>query len=472
MKAYRHPSDSALTTWSDVGIRAASGCNVSIAATCRDAVIRQNVTVNPLQVQLPALMASWAANTSAITHVSPTSLPVLIVETNAPNTRAPVALVLRWWSCTALLLSNASLALPADLSLGSYSRLAISTSIAMAGRQGERSLYFTDLDGSKLELGSIAIVHAECTWQATGERVRLPPLVLTVPLASLQWVNPLITSVTLRRGGALHVGVQLLLDNVGVQTPASMTCSWESSLLNAGTTDGVQGLPVAVERPTNGTAVFMNASVNTAPGTSTQAWIVCVLWTAAAVVRTPPISLSMAQLSVQFVRVPVSRFFPSSASQPWLLTPSLQATVVETVDTVGYPVPSTCTLLSLTTKASIVLQDVTDTASLITGIPSDARTHIVKFPSFGIQTLYTSGSGSDESVNVSIRVGCTRSDTGDGVPAVLLSLEPLQLRMDLCPPLPSSVSTSQALLPPFRATVTVADQAIGTSVMRALRWKR
>jgi len=196
------PTGSGSVVAGNIAVRAASGCVVSLAATCRDGVGRENATALALNVTLPELsatwwlggsgldvQAAWLVNGTAVT-VPPSPFPTIWMQMRESGGQVPAGR-LPSWSCAALL-ADGAVPVPTTSTLSSFSRgvgayaeAAVPAAIAAGPPSSQASLAITTLDATSFPLGSHLRLHGECVWTPTGERVRLLPLEVRLPNVSV-----------------------------------------------------------------------------------------------------------------------------------------------------------------------------------------------------------------------------------------------------------------------------------------------
>src|SRR5690606_14617394 len=94
------------------------------------------------------------------------------------------------WTCDAMLLPAGAASPHNPLSSLIRHALSIATPVITAANETALSVKIGDLDAATTQLGADLQVQAECVWNPTGERVRLPPLLVTTPSLSLTLVDP------------------------------------------------------------------------------------------------------------------------------------------------------------------------------------------------------------------------------------------------------------------------------------------
>jgi hypothetical protein len=299
-------------------------------------------------------------------------------------------------------------------------------------------------------LGVVLAQVVECEWQATGERLRLPPLSMVVTNVSV------------------IVAVDVRMDVVG-NVPASLNASVMPTWLSAPLppvvvcvveTTGVSS-PLTLAA-TSATAVTWSSVVSLPfvlsgpPLGATTARVRCVVWDQA--VASQPFVLATTPLAIVAVSGPSAVALLSSLSSPWplsLLAVRVQAPGVTALADV------TCSLAVRVGHGFSLLAADSGAADVAFSGRTPDPDGTIAFPSFGVTGRYESGWAARL---VSLEVACARA--GGSPPPLLVNLTILPARMVVCVP-PAGASTSQTALPPFVVAVVLGPDASSEEAARA-----
>jgi len=439
-------------TWASVGVSAAGGCNLTLAATCRDGESRTNATSNTATVMMARLSGAWdGAADGAVARVVPAALPV-VRGTLHVALPAPASV----WSCTAGL-SLTGVAVRVNASLASQSRRLVGGAVVDGTvsdwSQGWMGVAFDGLSGALLPLGGAAWLQAECVWSATGERVRLPPLPTAVAALS---VAPALLAlggvVAVVPGAAATLNVTVTPDWAGAPLPA-VSCVVQAT----GPTGPLSLAAQAVQVAGWGVPTSLPFTLSGPPSLSLAVAVRCTAWEQIA--SSPPFTLATAALETVVVAAPTVPILLSSASSVSRLLPQL-AVRVQSPGVIGAAVDVVC---SLTTRAGGGFTLATadgEPADTAFGNVAPGGGGVVEFPEFGVVGSYA---GDGAAANATLVVTCTRS--GGSPPPLRLDLGVLAARMVVCLP-PATSSTSQTRFNRFSVGVTLASAAASSDTAR------
>jgi len=304
------------------------------------------------------------------------------------------------------------------------------------------SIVVAGVSASDAQLGQALTLYTECTWESTGERVRLPPIPLSTLRLALEWAQPpstILGYVPLTR----HMTVTMLTPATMIRGAASVaTGRCEMALVNA-TSNSAVLLADSWSVDINAMAP-VGAVVATAPSIelrAPQATIVfiratCTIWGQS--LTSPPLRLTTATLAIQQVSAPPTSFIASDASSSWPVEPQLEVAVA-VIDAAGAStMNATDITCSLSTQADGVDLKVVGSSmsSALLSIPAVAGTGTVLVPSFYVQTATTTPS-------VVLILECRRT-SGDTPAPLFLTIPAVRLTAQLCttPARDSFVGTS------------------------------
>ena len=446
-------------TLARVGLRAPGGTVATLAVTCRDGVGRSAVATDVITLNVVALEADWdTASSSAYptTIVPSQSLPSLVARVaSVPAVSFPAALhPAAALSCMAGIYDAAAplpLSVPLALAPGAAASVSAAT-VTLDAAAGNATLVvaFQALPTAACPLRAALVVAAECTWSATGERVRLPPMAFTTVDASLAWASPPdvvlgYTATPLPLQATLHAGVaagaagattgdcDLVLLNATSRAASLVADGWEF-MLDPSASGGGGGSVVLPAAP--------HAALHAPPGTTAYLVAVCTAW--GKQLSTPPLRVTTATLTLRPVFTLPTAFIASDTTMPWPVEPALVAAVV-TVEG-SMPVDDVvCALTSATPSAQLFLADETAGATTLLSIPVQPGASTVVVPRFIVQTAYTTS-------NVTLSLTCRRTASGDAPLPLQFVMEAVQLRAAMCSA-PQSMTTVGTSLLPFTVGV-------------------
>jgi len=441
-------------------VSGASECGGTLVATCVDANGNTASTAgqpsSPV-VTLAAWRVAWNHSLPSPLVLVPAQLPDLSAAFSAvdPRTNAQVSLVdfgaavTSFLSCTAVLMSAAAEPpapgvaldrLPSRDVLSSATGTVLGSEAAVA----TTGLTFAGLTAASAPLGGPVVVYAECTWSATGERIRLPPLPATVLRLRLAWASPLPPSVLLGRvPHPIRVALEVT-DSVTAAATASTVSTCSLLLLNAterGAALAADTWSMALDAGAPaGTAVYFapNVTLQAPPGTRLYVQATCEAWAHAAV--SPPLLLTTAALEVRVTSALPTSFVASDASSPWPLDPPLMLTM-QSVEGGEATTDATCAIGTSTAGAELVVVDATATTSSLLSVGADPATGVVRVPAFVVQS-------SPMMPALTLTVACQRVASGDAAPTLTFSVPAVQLRAAFCNT-PQAATVTGVALPPF-----------------------
>jgi len=458
-----------------VGIRAASGCVVAAAATCGDGVGRSATLSPAVVVTVGRLTATWQNASLALgtPHAIVPTLPlpsVTLQLTVAPAAALPDSALTApsaWVGCAGAIF-DAAAAVPASVPLA--------TSIA-AVAAGEGALVATDgftasiaasgaaidvtlpaLDTTALALGRAFVLHAECTWLPTSERVRMVPVQLPTVGANLSWAGGRAiggsggngdVAVVVLGGTEATVSLTLTLTvPAGVALPGSSltiapSCSLtvvvaaQRAVINAASWVANVTLPPAQFDTNTAVAVAMSPQfvMDAPPNTTVILRATCMLLGHA--VLSPLLRASTSPLTMTVVTTLPTRFIVGDAA---VVTPVAGDVGIRVWAGTGADAPAvpvldvTCALSAHTTGIQLVpasssTDDATaagsDTSSSsLLSASADAATGVVTLPAFGV-------SGSFALSSVDVIVSCSRPN-GDAPSPLTFTMSAIRLRQVVC----------------------------------------
>jgi len=453
-----------------VGIRSASGCVVAVTATCGDGVGRSAVLSPAVVVTVGRLTATWqnASLAAGTPHAVVPTLPLppvmlrLTVAPAAPLPDSALTAPSAWIGCAGAIF-DAAAAVPATVPLA--------TSIVSVAA-GEGALVATDgfaatiavsgaaidvtlpaLDTTALALGRAFMLHAECTWLPTSERVRMAPVWLPTVAANLSWTGGHAI------GGSGDVAV-VVLGGTTATVPLMLTLTVPAGVALPGSSLTIAPLcslavVVAAQRAVINTAPWVaNVTLPFAqPGTDTT---VSVAMTAQFVMDAPPNTTVILRVTCMLLGHAVSSPLLRASTSPLTMTAATtlptrfivgDAAVVTPVDGevgvrvwagTGVDAPAvldvTCALSTHTTGIQLVptsssTDDTTaegsDTSSSsLLSASADTATGTVTLPAFGV-------SGSFALSSVDVIVSCSRPN-GDAPPPLTFTMSAIRLRQVVC----------------------------------------
>jgi len=457
-----------------VGIRAASGCVVAVTATCGDGVGRSAALSPAVVVTVGRLTAAWqnASLVLGTPHAVVPTLPLPSVTlwlSVAPAATLPDSALIApsaWISCSGAVF-DAAAAVPASVPLA--------TSIA-AVATGEGALVATDsftatvaasgtaihvtlppLGTTALALGRPFVLHAECTWLPTSERVRMVPVQLPTVGANLSWTGGRAiggtsggdVAVVVLGGTAATVPMTLTITvPAGVALPGSSltiapSCSLavvvaaQRAVIN--TASWVANVTLPTAQPGSDTTVSVAMGVqfvmDAPPNTTVVLRVTCLLLGHA--VSSPLLRASTSPLTMTAVTTLPTRFIVGDAA---VVTPVEGDVGVRVWAGAGADAPAvpvldvTCALSAYTpgiqlVPASSSTDDATaagsDTSSSsLLSASADAATGVVTLPAFGV-------SGSFALSSVDVVVSCSRPN-GDAPAPLTFTMSAIRLRQVVC----------------------------------------
>jgi len=437
----------------ELTIAGASGCAGTLTAACVDAVGQSASTagqVNPT-VALPAWRANW--NTTSIPN------PFVVVPGNLPDFTVVFALLddgrgapvtFTMLSCLALLLPATVTPPPLNKSLDLVlPRDVLSSDTAVIGALNSTAavVAFAGLTASAALLGQALALYAECTWTATGERVRLPPLTLSTLQLALDWVAPPSTVLSYTA-----VPLQLVVRTMAPATTGgtAMVAAAECEVLLVNATSRSARLgsadPWALTIDGGAPAGSVVATVTNVTIEAPQAVVAvirvsCIVW--GKTLLSPPLHLTTANLTLRMASVRPTSFIASDAPSSWPVEPQLDVTVAVT-DTTGASImnatDATCTLTTTTTAVELKVVG-SSTSSALQSIAAHPSNGAVVVPRFYVQTATTTPT-------VELVLDCRRTTSGDALPPLAFTILAVQLVVEPCtqPARDSFVGTA---LPPF-----------------------
>jgi hypothetical protein len=439
---------SADVTLAGVGVRARAGCVVNVTARCTDGLGRATTAPSVVAVAVADMAAAWSPGVAAAMDATPGSaLPPVsatIVLSRGGSGMAPSAGAASGFACVSVVVAAAAQP-PLSQPLAALSSPLVATPCAVANDSLAVACPSLSLPEST-PLGSALLRLAECTWAATGERLRLPPIAVAVTNVS---IATSVAQLEVVSGLAAGINVTLTPSWTAAPPTAAASCMLEEVgargplTLTAGAVSGV---------PWRST-VALQLTVTGPPSLSVQVRARCTVW--GQLVVSPPMAVSTAELRVEVVSAPASPFVPSSLSSPWRLGPALVVRVTS---------PAAAGALLDVSCAVSVRGGAVFSLTTVDGEPADVafagRTPgangSVPFPAFGLVGGYAADGGAR---TATLAVTCARE--GGSPPAATVSLTALPARAVMCVP-PAGASTSQTALPRFTVGVALGAAAAGS----------
>jgi hypothetical protein len=432
-----------------VGVRARAGCVVNVTARCTDGLGRATTAPGVVTVTVVDMAAAWSPGVAAAMDATPGSaLPpvnaALVLLRGGSGVAAP-ADAASGFACVSVVVAAAAQP-PLSQPLAALSGPLVAAPCAVANDSLAVACPALVLPEST-PLGSALLRLVECTWVATGERLRLPPIAVAVTNVSIAasiaqlevvsglagWINVTLTP-SWPAAPPPPTAASCALEEVGARGPLTLTAG------------AVSGVPWR-------SAVALPLMVTGPPSQSVQVRARCSVWGQS--VGSPPAAVSTAELRVEIVSAPASPFVPSSLSSPWRLEPAL---VVRATSPAGAGA-----LLDVACAVS-VRGSAGFSLTTVDGEPADVafagRTPgangSVVFPAFGLVGGYAADGGARTAM---LAVTCTRE--GGSPPAATVTLTALSARAVMCVP-PAGASTSQTALPRFTVSVALGAAAAGS----------
>jgi hypothetical protein len=431
-----------------VGVRARAGCVVNVTARCTDGLGRATTAPGVVVVAVVDMAAAWSPGVAAAVDATPgSSLPpvsaTLVLSRGGSGVVAPAGTA-SGFACVSAVVAAAA---PPPLSqpLAALSSPLVAAPCTVASDSLAVACPSLALPEST-PLGSTLLRLAECTWVATGERLRLAPIAVAVTNVSVVTNVPRLEVVSGLAGG---INVTLAPSWLAAPPAAAASCVLEEVgargplTLTAGAVSGVPwcstvALPLTVTGP---------------PSQSVQVRARCTVWGQS--VASPPVTVSTAELRVEVVSAPVSPFVLSSLSSPWRLEPALVVGV--TSPAVAGALLDVACAVSVRGGAGFSLTTVDgDPADIAFASRTPGANGSVAFPPFGLVGGYAADGGAR---TATLAVTCTRE--GGSPPAATVTLTALPARAVMCAP-PASASTSQTALPRFAVGVALGVAAAGS----------
>ena len=448
-----------------VGIRAASGCMVAAAATCGDGVGRSATLSPAVVVTVGRVTATWqnASLAFGTPHAVVPTLPlpsVTLQLTVAPAALLPdssLAALSAWIGCAGAIF-DAAAAVPVTVPLA--------TSIA-AVASGEGALVATNgftasiaasgtaidvtlpaLDTTALALGRTFVLHAECTWLPTSERVRMVPVLLPTVAANLSWAGGHAIG-----GGSGHDVAVVVLGGTAATVPMTLTITVPAGVALPGSSLTIApscslAVVVAAQRAVINTVPWAaNITLPTAqPGTDTT---VSVAMAAQFVMDAPPNTTVVLRVTCMLLGHAVSSPLLRASTSPLAMTAVTTlptrfivgdaAVVTPVAGEVGIRVWAgtgadalavldvLCELSTDTPDAQLTPANTAgrdEASSNLLSAVVDATTGVAMLPAFGV-------SGSFALSTVDVVVSCSRPN-GDAPPPLTFTMSAIRLRQVVC----------------------------------------
>jgi len=310
----------------------ASGCTGVLTASCIDAVGQSTTTGTAGQSNPTVVLVDWRAdwNASSIPVAPFVVVPETLPDVTAIFTVDGGNVSTASLSCLALLAPASAAPPPLSQSLDRVSSRDVLSSVtgtATLINGSAAGVLFTGLTASAAHLGQALVVYAECTWVPTGERVRLPMLLLAVANASLALTPS--TALLMEAYESAGIAATATLSPPGVATfaGAAAACTWRagaatsSSLVLAASTvasswtldavgiiGGAQPLSLTVEGPPSATLTLQLA---------------CSLW-GGNTVASPPLNVTTRAYTVTLRDGTSRAVWPSGTQAVLPLAPALE----------------------------------------------------------------------------------------------------------------------------------------------------
>jgi len=355
-------------TFDGLGLWAGGGTSAVVAADCQDSNGKVTAPVGVWFVTTANLSASWVSTYAG--NMPPTVLPRVSVALAWSGGEAPFSMAV-WATCTVAVLSNASAAAaPLTVALTSVVDAETAVSVVTAtpvsvcnanATAGSPPCWVYAADSVSLAAAptnvSLALV-AECVWGPTGERVRMPPQVLSVPPFATVWGDgsvggtvPLyLGDVTTRPVRVVHAFPAARWDTAAPSCTVQVVGSSGGARLAAAATKAVYTVTMA-GAVTPDVVLGMDGE----PGNELTVQVVCVLWDARA--ASPPLTLHARVVGVAPAVPLPTRFIASDGVTPIYLSHLAFAFT----DDFGEPVTSgtQCTLVSSTAGVELRMGSIT-----------------------------------------------------------------------------------------------------------------
>ena len=446
-----------------MGLKGPAGANASLVARCQDTRGAVTALGTRFTVTLATMNATWTGATVAAlaAPMPPTLLQATTMTFAWQGIPRDAGQGSGNPSCMTMLTSAATNLSLADALAGSL-KLALASSSAAASASNDSvtgaplRLYTTPaLSMAATELSGAYMVYTECSWDATGERVRLPPLpiaivggsvTLTVPGAVMTGGVPVVellpltprtasgrasvvpaTEAVLATAAITCRLVTLVSNGIRLTQAASVTLSTDA-------TGGVPAVPLEVEGAQNSTADIA---------------LQCTLWGRS--VQSATVRLHTSSLSLVVLGTLPRAFLPSDGTAHFAVEPGF---AVEVRAGGGAALPNvSCTLASLTPQATARLgRDATKLSP-----DENGRVNVTGVT---IQTTFTAAPV------VTLELTCKRSQ-GDGPSPLTWNASVVMLEMEVCTQ-PTAAMQSQATMPSWSVGVSVnGESACGGGALSA-----
>jgi hypothetical protein len=483
-----------------VAVLGGFGCSAQLVAVCSDATGLVAETPAGFPVRIPAWTADWwsprAPDGRVGTTVAASSAPALLLPGVVPPVTVNVTLagvaalgihapsVAAWVSCTAVLTAP-EVQPPASLELArlpARSLIGSPVSATAAAANATDSSLLVELggiDAAQVPLNSSAVLHAECTWLPSGERLRLRPLWMRTPTGAIGDLSAGDAATTAavdavgQGHGAMRVSTvaaapfntslplavvlsppAVELGQVSTAAVPTVACQWtvqstSSRQITLEAAD-VTLAPRIVVFPPPGVAQVVRYAAAAAmtlfgpPGQWLTARLECVAWPQSTTIRGPVLNFSTTAMTVVPVTPLPTWFVPSDATAP---TPTVADVHVAVMFGAARLREVTCALAPVSAlQAQLVPADGSAVAVFASQTPG--ADGAVRFPAFGLTAQFGVAGG------VALRVTCARP-SGDGPPPLDFIVDALPLRVELCVP-PPATTTSGSPVPPFSVALAIS----------------
>ena len=485
--------------FSDVGLSSPAGAIAVLSAQCLDS--NAAVSRPPTRLTLAAATfrvawqpASRAAVDGDAVALPPSTLLPLVVEASWDNLTTPVpAEYASMFSCMAVLLVPGAAPPPSSTPLTQYNAslvmsggVATSPTAAAAAAAGAvacdggsnttSSCWGISLSGASLAAsaapgGANVSLAAECTWEPTGERARLPTLALRVAGASVSWSAVDAANQAPRGELPLFLGevsgwpaVVSHTATAGTE-PAAATCTLRTlpSDVDGGAYLGDGASRVAIPT-TSGDGGALDSAVMLAvqgnAGGSTVVQLVCVLWDGLEV-GSAPVRLRIRSLSLRPTSQLPTTFVASDGAVPTVVFPPPSFVVVAAPDdSVVYDVSCIATT---TTPGGEVRMSPANAGGVVlaaAAISPDAANGTITLAGLVLVVPF-------ETQYTALTVTCSRPVDDAPVPFTW-QLAQSALRMAVCEP-PALLTDGIGRLPPWAVAVVLvnasAPEGVATAVL-------
>ena len=310
------------------------------------------------------------------------------------------------------------------------------------------------LPTSSVPLSSSLLLAGECTWVATGERVRLPSLPTASAQLVLEWRSPH----TILQGYTAYVMQVALVSGPPAADRATAAVTCEMRLLNATLRSTVLvadtwAFVANASAPAGTTAVAApGVTLQAAPGHSAWLQAVCSAW--GQLVVSPPLRVTTATLALHLLSTLPSSYVASDVSAPWPLEPPLRV-ALSTVEDGGNVTDAVCALTTTTRDAALVIANPGAGVTSLAAVPGDPLTGVTTVPRFLVAV-------SPATPAVTLVLSCRRSASGDVAPALVFDVPAVVLLAALCTT-PQSTATMATPLLPFGVGITATLPAGGVT---------